>query len=261
VRAASLCGCCGLLVAAACSDGSGGSPAPAAPSGERTVTVAGVERSFLVDVPASYDPALAYPLVFGFHGAGTSGALFRSSGYGNLLSAMAGEAIVVHPTALGDPAAWNADADLPFFDAMLEALVQDLRVDDERIFATGHSSGGFFSNTLGCQRGGVLRAIAPVAGAGPFTFGDETCVGEVAVWLAHGDNDPSVPFTRGVQSRDSWLASNGCDATASVPASPDECLDYDGCDAGLPVRWCVHHDAHAWPDFAAQGLWDFFKAL
>jgi poly(3-hydroxybutyrate) depolymerase len=199
--------------------------------------------------------------VFAFHGATTSAAFFRSARYGNLLSAMAAEAIVVHADALGEPTAWNNNADLPFFDAMLERLEQGLCVDSERIFATGHSSGGFFTNTLGCQRGDVLRAIAPVAGGGPGGGRNNACVGEVAVWLAHGENDPMVPFATGEQSRDRWLGFNGCDATASVPATPDGCVDYTGCDAGLPVRWCVHQNGHSWPTFAPQGIWEFFSSL
>jgi polyhydroxybutyrate depolymerase len=229
--------------------------------GQNTITVDDVERTFLVDLPASYDAARPYPLVFAFHGATTSAAFFRNARYGNLLSAMAAEAIVVHADALGDPTAWNNERDLPFFDAMLAWLEAGLCVNTERVFATGHSSGGFFTNTLGCQRGDVLRAIAPVAGGGPFVFGGAACVGEVAVWLAHGENDETVPFTTGEQSRDRWLDQNGCDAGSSTPASPSECIDYTGCDAGLPVRWCVHQDGHAWPDFAPQGMWQFFESL
>jgi poly(3-hydroxybutyrate) depolymerase len=141
---------------------------------------------------------------------------------------------------------------------MLEFARGALCVDEARIFATGHSSGGFFTNTLGCQRGDVLRAIAPVAGGGP--FGGANCTGEVAVWLAHGENDPTVAFATGVASRDAWLRRDGCSATTEI-ASPAECVDYTGCNEGLPVRWCVHQDGHNWPDFAPQGMWDFFRSL
>jgi poly(3-hydroxybutyrate) depolymerase len=230
-------------------------------SGENTITVNELDRTFLVDLPGRYDAARPYPLVFAFHGATTSAAFFRNPRYGNLLSAMADEAIVVHADALGDPTAWNNERDLPFFDAMLAQLEAGACVNTDRIFATGHSSGGFFTNTLGCQRGDVLRAIAPVAGGGPFVFGGASCVGDVAVWLAHGENDETVPFTTGEQSRDRWLDQNGCDAESSTPATPSECIDYAGCDDGVPVRWCVHQNGHNWPDFAPQGMWEFFESL
>jgi polyhydroxybutyrate depolymerase len=82
----------------------------------------------------------------------------------------------------------------------------------------------------------------------------------VAVWLAHGENDPTVAFATGVASRDAWLRRDGCSATTET-ASPAECVDYTGCNEGLPVRWCVHQDGHNWPDFAPQGMWDFFRSL
>jgi hypothetical protein len=40
-----------------------------------------------------------------------------------------------------------------------------------------------------------------------------------------------------------------------------ECVDYSGCDEGLPVRWCVHQSGHNWPGFAPQAIWDFFSSL
>jgi polyhydroxybutyrate depolymerase len=229
-------------------------------SGAQGLEVDGVARTYLLDLPAGYDGTRPYPLVFAFHGATTSGEFFRSARYGNLLSTLADVAIVVHPDALGDPTAWNTQADLPFFDALLSALDQSLCVDDARVFATGHSSGGFFTNTLGCQRGDVLRAIAPVSAGGPFTFGESGCTGDVAVWLAHAENDETVPFENGLDSRDRWLTQNDCADTTS-PVDPSPCVQYAGCGDGLPVRWCVYQDGHNWPDFAPEGIWSFFSSL
>lgn len=233
-------------------------------SGEQSLEVDGATRTYVLDVPPAYDGTTPFPLVFAFHGATTSGALFRSSFYGNLLSAMGEEAIVVHPDALGDPSAWDNTADIPFFDALLESLESSLCVDDARVFATGHSSGGFFTNTLGCQRGDVLRAIAPVSAGGPFRFagaaGGNGCTGEVAVWLAHAENDEVVAFDNGVASRDRWREENGCGDT-TAPVEPAPCVEYAGCAEGLPVRWCVYGDGHDWPDFGPEGIWGFFQTL
>lgn len=235
-------------------------PAPAVASGAQSLDVAGVTRTYVLDIPEAYTGSTPYPIVFAFHGATTSGQFFRSMFYGNLLSAMGDEAIVVHPDALGNPTAWNNQADVPFFDALLAELSSSLCIDTERVFATGHSSGGFFTNALGCQRGDVLRAIAPVSAGGPFVFGGASCAGSVAVWLAHAENDETVAFDNGEASRDRWLDANACGA-ASAPISPEPCEEYSGCDEGAPVRWCVYQDGHAWPDFAPQGIWEFFSSL
>jgi poly(3-hydroxybutyrate) depolymerase len=230
-------------------------------SGEHTVSVDGAERTYLVDVPADYDASTPYPLVFGFHGATTSGSAFRGQFYGNLLSAMASEAIVVHADALGDPTAWDNEADVSFFDAMLDEISAALCIDEGRVFATGHSSGGFFTNALGCERGDVLRGIAPVSGGGPFVFGGAGCTGQVAAWIAHGESDDTVAFSNGEESRDHWAEANGCDPVNAMPSTPAQCVEYAGCDAGFAVRFCAYEGGHEWPSFAPQGMWDFFESL
>jgi poly(3-hydroxybutyrate) depolymerase len=229
-------------------------------SGAQSIEVDGVARTYILDVPSGYDGTTPLPLVFAFHGATTSGELFRSRFYGNLLSTMSDAAILVHPDALGDPTAWNDEVDVPFFDALLASLEATACVDQARVFATGHSSGGFFTNTLGCQRGDVLRAIAPVSAGGPFTFGGGGCSGEVAVWLAHAENDETVSFDLGVASRDRWLEANGCSDT-SAAVEPAPCVEYAGCSSGLPVRWCVYDDGHNWPAFGPEGIWGFFSSF
>ncbi len=246
-------------------DTDGGLPAPStgcgrapAADGARTVDVpAQGARTYLVELPGGYDSDTPWPLVFGFHGATTSGMLFASRFYGNLASAMGDEAILVYPDAQGEPTAWDDAVDIPFFDALLAQVESDYCVDEDRVFATGHSSGGFFSNSLGCQRGDVLRAIAPVSGGGP--FGRPTCRGEVAVFLAHGTADPTVPFATGQASRDYWATRNGCDTGSTTGAPPSPCVAY-AC-TGQPEWWCEHGGEHEWPAFAPAAIWAFFSGL
>jgi polyhydroxybutyrate depolymerase len=225
------------------------------------VDVNGTTGTFLVDVPAGYDPNTPMPIVFAFHGAGSSGETFRGQFYGNLLSTLSSDFIVVHPDAL-DGNAWDTATDIPFFDAMLALLSSTYCIDENRIFATGHSAGGFFSNNLGCERGDVLRAIAPVSGGGPFVFGGSSCNGQVAAWIAHGTNDGTVALTSGQDSRDYWLEANGCDINqTSVPSADYPCVEYGGCDVGYPVRWCEYDGGHEWPTFGPQGIYDFFSSF
>ena len=233
-------------------------------SGTQQIEVDGSTRTFILDLPDDYDPTEAYPLVFGFHGRDFTAAEFRSPSYSNLPSAAAAEAILVFPNAT-ETGAWEleSDEDVAFFDAMLDALTRGLCVDDARVFATGHSSGGYFTNVLGCRRGDVLRAIAPVAGGGPSGSGgaDPDCEGPVSAWIAHSEQDETVSFSNGQGSLDYWLASDGCDESSAEPVDPEPCVAYDGCASGLAVRWCDYEGGHDWPGFAAQGIWDFFKSF
>jgi poly(3-hydroxybutyrate) depolymerase len=243
---------------------SGCGSAPELDSGNQTIQVRGVERTFIVDLPEDYDEDTAYPLLFGFHGRGFSGAEFRDASYGNLLSAAGNDAIVVHPDALGeDELAWEteSDRDLVFFDALLEALTEGLCVDELRVFAAGHSSGGYFINTLACERGSDLRAIAAVAGGGPFGSGGggPSCSGPVSAWIAHSEEDATVLFENGENSRDYWLEADQCDEESFDDVASSPCVAYEGCRAGLAVDWCVYEGGHDWPSFATRAIWDFFE--
>ena len=111
------------------------------------------------------------------------------------------------------------------------------------------------SNALGCFRGEVHNAIAPVAGGLAYVLWGG-CTGEVGVWLTHGDNDTVVEFSEGETAREYWSDTNTCSGT-TVPATPEECVAYEGCERD--VHWCQHSDGHNWPSFAGEAIWEFFK--
>jgi poly(3-hydroxybutyrate) depolymerase len=233
-------------------------------SGTASITIDGTARSYVLAVPANYDRNQSYALVLAFHGAGSSGS--QAQRYFGVQRASAGEAIVVYPDALPDAngtRAWGltgaaATRDFGFVDALVNQLGSTMCVDSARIFAAGHSSGGYFSNALGCARGNTLRGIGVVAGGGPFVRCDG---GQVAAWLEHSSDDPIVPVSAGQSSRDHWLAANHCTATTTA-VGPSTCVRYDGCDTGEPVNWCAETSlGHNWPSYAGQAIWSFFSQL
>ena len=58
------------------------------------------------------------------------------------------------------------------------------------------------TNFLGCQRGNLLRAIAPVASGGPRD--NNGCQGSVAVQITHGTNDSIIELSEGEASLAKW---------------------------------------------------------
>jgi polyhydroxybutyrate depolymerase len=232
-------------------------------AGPKQITVNGATRSYELWLPAGYDRNRAYPLVLAFHGAGGNGRTAQA--YFGVQQAAGSNAIVVYPDGLSrnGSTSWglygaDATTDFAFFDALVASLRASLCIDGARIFATGHSYGGYFSNTLGCARGNALRAIAPVAGGGPYVSCDG---GQVAVWLEASTDDPVVAYSNGVTSRDRWLSANHCGSTTHT-VGPSTCVEYDGCDAGHPVRWCSETSlGHGWPSYAGQAIWSFFSGL
>lgn len=231
------------------------------------IDVDGTQRTFILSVPEGYDPNVPYALVFAWHGRGGNGQLARL--YFGIEEASADQAIFVYPDALplasmGGATGWellDGSSDMQLFDTLLAEMSNNLCVDPDRVFSTGHSFGGYMSNALGCFRADVLRAIAPVAGGPPL----QACQSErVAAWMTHGTMDNVVPFAQGEAARDSVLPRNACGAE-TAPVDPDPCVAYDGCDPDYPVTWCAHDipdmDGHLWPPFAADAIWAFFAAL
>jgi poly(3-hydroxybutyrate) depolymerase len=236
----------------------------------QTIMVGSRARSYVLSVPQHHDPDTPLPLVFGWHGSGATGALARQEF--SIEPAAAGQAIFVYPDCLGAAADWDLTAtgpDMALFDALVDTLASTYCIDRDRIFSTGFSAGADFTNVIGCFRGNVLRAIAPVAGGPPST---SSCVENVGAWIAHASNDPTVDFTTGgIATRDFWIARNGCAKTvAPVQVSPTECVEYQGCEPDLPVVWCVHTEGHTWPNEAecpdggtcfdaGPAVWAFFS--
>lgn len=243
-----------------------GQPPPFTGAMAQKIEAAGLDRRFDLVIPADYDPDRPYPLVFAWHGRGGSGQLARL--YFKVEEAAAGQAIFVYPDGLplpemGGQTGWDLDPaneDFALFDAILEDLSSRLCIDPARVFSTGHSFGGYMSNALGCARAGIVRAIAPVAGGGPFG----ACQGPVAAWLAHGAGDTTVPLSQGEGARDRWRTANSC-SEAAAPTDPAPCVAYADCDPGFPVHWCQHDEpdlgGHGWPQWAGPAIWSFFAAL
>jgi len=238
-------------------DGPSGCGLVGAPTGvlsNQTITVGSQARTYVLSVPRSYDPSTPLALVFGWHGHGGTGNQARQSFV--IEPAAAGGAIFVYPDGLGG--AGNTDWDLTatgidvaLFDALASYLAGSYCIDRNRIFSTGLSAGAYFTNVLGCYRGDVLRAIAPVAGGPPSAA---TCAGHVGAWVAHASNDDLVDFTTGgIATRDFWISRNGCSTTlAPVAVDPSDCVEYQGCLPDLPVVWCVHTEGHNWPTSMAN---------
>jgi len=237
-------------------------------SGTATIDVSGTSRTYILQLPANYDPTKAYKLIFGFHWLGgsasdvASGTIIGGPYYG-LQSRSAGTAILVAPDGLPDPSQNNNKGwpntngqDVAFVKAMLQLFESSLCIDQSRIFSTGFSYGGIFSLTLGCQMSNVFRAIAPESGE---FFGSCTANGgPVAVWQSQGDSDTTVPPANAQSANNYFVTRNHC-TTQTTPVSPSPCVAYQGCDSGYPVTWCEFSGGHMPWSQAPDPVWAFFN--
>jgi polyhydroxybutyrate depolymerase len=237
----------------------------AAPTtGRQTITVGGTAREFILKLPAAYDNTHPYRLIFGFHGAkynddwvatgiAPDGGTNLSGPWFGLESESAGSAIFVAPQA--NPT-WGS-SDLAFVDAMLAQFEAQLCIDQSRIFSVGFSMGAIMTITLGCNRPDVFRAIAPMSGSlpNPCPTGQH-----IAYFATHGTNDTTIPIANGEAARDEFVKRNHCGSQTSAPDG-NNCVTYQGCDAGYPVIWCTFPGVHEPAPFAGPEIWQFLSPL
>ena len=193
---------------------------PAQEPTPRAWDVDGVKREALVCAP-SKKPEGKVPLVFDFHGHG--GTAKNAARIHHIHEAWP-EAVVVYmqglntPGKLTDPdgkkAGWQSgpgdqkDRDLNFFDAVLSSMKKDYSVDDNRIYATGHSNGGAFTYLLWAKRGDIFAAFAPVAAAAGVYFADAKLK---PLFHAASEKDLLVTFAMQQRTLDRVKKMNSCD--------------------------------------------------
>lgn len=231
---------------------------------QRTWSVDGVTREALVHFPARTEQGGA-PVVFVFHGHGGS---MRQAVSSMPIHRHWPEAIVVYPQGLPTPgvltdragrkAGWQAtagaadDRDLKFFDIMLADLQARHRLDERRIYATGHSNGGGFTYLLWAQRGEKFAALAPSAAVLARGAGD---LRPKPVLHLGSPQDRLVRFSWQERMIDEVLRINGCgarraDATGYTlyPSS-----------RGAEVATYLHNGGHRYPAEAPELIVKFFK--
>ena len=260
-----------------------------------TMESGGIQRSYRLYVPASYDASKPLPLLLNFHGLGSTAE--QQELYSGFTAVADREGfILVSPDGLGLIHEWHVFGpdepgyvdDIAFVDALIDRVSSEACVDPQRIYADGISNGGAITSLLGCNLDRIA-AIATVAGA---PYSQDVCQRDrpVPIIAFHGTDDFLAPFNMGdfllsvlpiADVRDDmaiWAQNNGCDPTLqSDQIASDVTLEsYRGCDENADVQlYVVENGGHTWPgaDFdisilgrttqsidASELIWSFFKA-
>ncbi|HET9911670.1 MAG TPA: PHB depolymerase family esterase [Anaerolineales bacterium] len=235
----------------------------------------GIERTYVLHVPASYDGNEAAALVLNFHGGGgNADTQIQTSGF----SVLADEKgfIVAYPNGSGRQGdkllTWNGGTccgyavtnqidDVGFVRALIAEVQSKYNIDPKRIYATGMSNGAIMSYRLACEASDIFAAVAPVAGTQNYPHCNP--VQPVSVIHFHGTDDRhigydggagpdslvDVPFTSVRDSIDFWLNADRCDRTPRTESFEDIQHDvYSNCAYGMAVElYTVVGGKHAWP--------------
>ncbi|MBT4917373.1 hypothetical protein HN709_00115 [Candidatus Peregrinibacteria bacterium] len=239
-----------------------------------TFMVDGTERDAIVVIPSDYDKDKAIPLVFAFHGRTNSNDDVKK--YYGIEKPSGGNAIFVYPAGIQGSSGYtwsdggDSSGDLrdyEFFDVMFEEISENYCVDLDKVYGVGHSLGAWFTNSLSCARGDVLRAVGTLGGS----RSNSECTGPVAAMQWHNPNDELASFAGAETTRDWYLAQNQCSqGYDSVSPFWGNCVQYEGCSDIAPVIFCPHENdydsrgnyyTHNWPKATGEEIWNFFESL
>lgn len=257
----------------------------------------GIERNYIMYVPANYTGDEPVPLLFNFHGF-TSNAS-QQMFYGNFTSVSDREGfIIIHPEGtifagnthfnVGGFTTGSTVDDVGFTEAMIAFAESEYNIDSKRIYSTGMSNGGYMSFLLACQLSDKIAAVASVTGSmTPGTYDNCDAMHQMPVLQIHGTIDGTVPYEGAIWSKsiedviDFWVDFNNCDATPVRTEFPDlnpsdgstaELFVYANGDAGATTEHIkITGGQHTWPgsflnfpgtnlDFnASEEVWKFFS--
>lgn len=196
------------------------SPASAAAlkwrSGKNTISVDGLERTFLLDMPKDLKPGAALLMVF--HGYSDSAkAIRKSAGFTPLVEQNGFVAVYPQGTHDADGCTFfnvgydfhksiKVD-DVKFARELAARLVRDLDLDPRFVFASGMSNGGDMCYLLACQPEPFVRAIAPVAGTMMAVWTNGFLPrARIPVMETHGTRDDTTPWAGDMANRDGYGA-------------------------------------------------------
>jgi polyhydroxybutyrate depolymerase len=257
----------------------------------------GIEREYIIYIPANYTGNIPTPLVINYHGYGSTAS--EQMAYGDFRSiADTSGFLIVHPqgTLLDGTTHWNVGGwtvgstvdDVCFTEALIDSLVNMYNIDAARIYATGMSNGGFMSFLLACQLSEKIAAMGSVTGSmTPETYINSNPQHPTPILQIHATTDPVVPYNGASWTKsineviEYWVDFNNCNATPVITELPDldpgdgstvEHIIYNEGDNGVSVEhFKVIGGGHTWPGstFTLPGtnydidasfeIWKFFS--
>jgi predicted peptidase len=163
---------------------------------------------YLLYLPPEYESKNSWPLILFLHGAGERGsdiAKVKEDGLPEMIEHGKNlPFIVVSPQCpAGDAWVWK----LKSLSALIDEIAAQYKVDQDRIYVTGLSMGGFGTWALATYAPDRFAAIIPICGGGELTSVPR--LKRLPVWAFHGAKDDIVPIERSREMVDALTQSKG----------------------------------------------------
>ena len=259
-----------------------------APMGQRDNPGDG-NRRYFVRIPPNYDPNKRYKVVIATSSCVGGNQNVASMGDVPTVTNGAGGAILIAPIV--EPGVWPVGSsegcyddkdpnsiEHPFLERFLDEVGRDFCYDKNKVFVQGHSSGGWYSNMVGCVHASDrIRAMSSNGGGIPNAVGERPrCSSKpmAGLWI-HPQGDTEEPeATRRAVSR--ALVINKCEGAGTNPADEmvhqrvpsmnwsvagsSQCKKYM-CPEAFPVIFCTPPGTHGPVDWHSEAAWALFNSL
>lgn len=250
-------------------------------SGTHTMTSAGLDREYTIDIPEDYDKNKTYLLIFAMHMMGGNMQTMVDQNFYSLKTYAERDGvdvIFVAPQGYTDRSPWRGrdDKDHIFFADMLELFKDKLSIDTSRVFSLGFSFGAMYTYSLSLAFQDDLRAVACYAPANWNIYLPENTGKPLAFYSVTGTEDGLCKFVFSDELRQggkycvlTHLENNGLEVMPEVPVATTPThitTEFEGLPEEYPVLFGsfvgghteVVKDPGSDVNWVAEETWDFF---
>ncbi len=242
---------------------------------EKSLTVDGLSRTYIINLPPNYYENSNLPLVLAFHGGGGSAAQCESA-YDLTQKANSENFVIVYPDGVQSDGllkarTWNAGTccdyafeknidDVHFISVLIDDLLKNYKINPKKVYATGMSNGAILSYRLACEIPNKITAIAAVSG--PMSLKQE-CISAKPIPILHFHSvlDKNVPVNGGTgiggntfpavtTGLTTWSKLNECKTLAKViqDDSKYKLTQWLDCKNNAVITYYLTKDGgHSWP--------------
>ncbi len=236
-----------------------------------SIKLNGTERNFITVIPDNYIQTQKYPIIFAIHGRTNTNSYLRT--YLGVEEAAQGKAFIIYPDGRQPGGVWKDQndkndkiRDFALFDRLVIEFGNKYCIDLDRVYVVGYSLGAWFTNSLSCVRGDIIRAIGTIGGGTT----KNTCRGTVNALTMHNPKDNLSLYGEALMNIDQKISQNKC-STEKMPVEPAKfnCESYLSCSPDGEFIFCPHnidnawwdnsYYPHVWPKDAGKYVWEFLK--